>query len=164
MPMLQETWATKPLPGIVGRRANMEEWNTITRIAEEAGIGFGVPVQRGTADDHIEPLAADGNFLGITEADQSLVDGQVGTALEYAEGVNVPVCEKGVIWVRAGGTVAAGGLVYFAASSSTYFGAAAGGRVLVPGAEFDSSGSADSLVKVRLRRQTPVPAPAGGGD
>lgn len=162
MPMLQTSYATKPLAGVVGRRANMEEWNTITRLAEDDGIGFGQPVQRGTEDDQVA-IFDDGNFLGITEADQTLIDGAVGTDLEYPEGYNVPVCERGVIWVMAGGTATAGGLVYWDSATGRY--SDDDGDTLIPGAEFDSSGGNGDLVKIRLRRATPVPVvEAGGGE
>lgn len=158
MAMLQTEWASQPQPGAVGRRANMEEWNTITRIAEEGGIGFAHPVQRGSGDDHAAPFT-DGNFLGIVEADQSAVDGPVGSPLEYAEGANIPVCEVGVLWARADGDCTAGGLVYW-----TGDGYADAGDTLIPGAEFDSTATDGSLVKVRLRRTPAIPTPAGGGD
>lgn len=158
MPMIQTEWAAKPQPGVVGRRANMEEWNTITRIAEVAGIGFGHPVQRGTEDDQVAPFG-EGNFLGIAEADQTAVDGPVGSPLVYAEGANVPVCEKGVLWCLASGACTAGSPVYW-----TGTGYADAGDSLIPGAEFDSTAVADAPVKIRLRRNPASPAPAGGGE
>lgn len=51
MPMIQPEIYAKPAAGIVGRRANMEEWNTVTRLTAAAGIGFGEPVQRGASAD-----------------------------------------------------------------------------------------------------------------
>lgn len=152
---IQTTYTAKPAPGAVGRRANMEEWNTITRIAEDAGIGFGQPVQRGTGDDQIELFDGSGNFLGITEADQTLTTGVPGQPLSYPVGHNTPVCEYGVIWVMAGGTCTAGGPVYWNASAGTY--SDDSGDELIPNAEFDSSATTGNVVKVRLRRVPPAP-------
>ncbi len=159
MPMIQKEWAAKPLPGAVGRRANMEEWNTITRTAGAAGIGFAHPVQRGTSDDQVVPLTT-GNFLGISEADQTLIDGPVGTQAVYPVGSELPVCEKGVIWARAVGTCTAGNPVYWDSAADGY--ANDSSKTLIPGAEFDNSAAANGLVKIRLRRNPATPAPAGG--
>jgi hypothetical protein len=103
MPMIQPEIYAKPAAGIVGRRANMEEWNTVTRLTTAAGIGFGEPVQRGASADLIAPFTT-GEFLGITEADMTAVDGAPGAAAVYPAGYNTPVCDMGVIWGKAAGT------------------------------------------------------------
>lgn len=156
MPMIQPEIYAKPAAGIVGRRANMEEWNTVTRLTAAAGIGFGEPVQRGASADLIAPFTT-GKFLGITEADMTAVDGAPGAAAVYPAGYNTPVCDMGVIWGKAAGTCTAGGLVYWSASSKGYTDTAAS-NTLVPNAEFDSSAAANGIVKVRLRRVPAAPA------
>ncbi|UXA66018.1 DUF2190 family protein [Xanthomonas prunicola] len=155
MPMLQTTWAEKPLPGTAGRRANSEEWNTITRVAQVAGIGFGHPVQRGTADDQANKFTT-GKFLGITEQDVTVVDGPVDAAQEYPLGANLPICDMGTIWAKASGACTAGGLVYWDAAAKGYSNTASG--TLIPGAEFDSTAAANGVVKIRLRRTPAAPA------
>ncbi len=156
MPIIQTEIKVKPAPGMVGRRANMEEWNTITRIASAAGIGFGEPVQRGTSADLIAAFTT-GKFLGITEADMTAVDGPVGSPEVFPQGYNTPVCEYGVIWGNAIGTCTAGGLVYWSAASKGYTDTAAS-NTLIPNAEFDSAAATGGIVKIRLRRIPAAPA------
>jgi len=82
----------------LGRRVNMEEWNTFTRTKEgAAALGFGVPVMPGTgAHSCVELDATNGrNVLGITEASQVLP--HVGDT--YNQYDNVGICEVGVIGV-----------------------------------------------------------------
>lgn len=157
MPMIQTTWAAKPAPGQVGRRANMEEWNTLTRIAEVANIGFGEPVQRGTGADQIVPFTT-GNFLGLTECDYTAVGGPVGSPAVFPVGWNTPVNEFGVMWVNATGTCTAGGLVYWDATAKGYSNTDTG--TLIPNSEFDSSATAGGIVKIRLRRIPAAPPAA----
>ncbi|MQE66286.1 hypothetical protein FDE15_25590, partial [Vibrio parahaemolyticus] len=84
------------LPFAVGRRVNMQEYNTLTRTAEGA-IAFGVPVRAGAGEHGV--LAIDAttgrNVLGISEASQVLPH----TGDAYAQYDNVTICESGVIGV-----------------------------------------------------------------
>lgn len=157
MPIIQNNTKVKPAPGMVGRRANMEEWNTVTRLTAAAGIGFGEPVQRGATDGLIAAFTT-GKFLGITEADIAAVDGSPSAAAVFPAGYNTPVCDMGVIWGKAAGACTAGGVVYWSATGKGYTDTAAS-NTLVPNAEFDSSAAANGIVKIRLRR---VPAAPSG--
>lgn len=157
MPIIQPEIYVKPAAGIVGRRANMEEWNTVTRLAQVGTLGFGVPVQRGTAPDQITTFTT-GNFLGITEADMTVVSGAVGSPAVFPVGYNTPVCNMGVIWGNAAAACTAGTPVYWNATEGGYQSASASGT-LVPNAEFDSTAAADGIVKIRLRRVPAAPAP-----
>lgn len=144
----------------VGRRANMEEWNTITRVLEGAtSVGFGKPVIAGTADDQCLPLtAAAQNVLGITEA--NLVLPRPGD--EYDQYDNVAICEVGVIGVQLGADpVAKGAAARFDVTNQVWTDAAASATVLtIPGAQFDAAGLANSVTIVRYRR--PVPSVSAG--
>lgn len=143
----------------VGRRANMEEWNTITRTLEGVtALGFGVPVIAGTGAHTCAPLtAAAQNVLGITEA--SLTLPRPGD--QYAQYDNVAICESGVIGVLLGANVTKGAQARFNVSNGTWTGAAASATVLtIPGAQFDEAGSSGAVGIVRYRR--PVPSVSAG--
>lgn len=133
----------------VGRRANQEEWNTITRVAT-GKIGFGVPV---TDDSGVEngckATIADGdNIIGITEASQVLPhEGD-----EYIAKDNVAVCEFGVIGVVAGGTVTKGTQAEWDTTNGWVQGGDSDDIFTIPGAEYETGGSKNDIVLIRYRR------------
>ncbi|RWX78270.1 hypothetical protein EPK99_06455 [Neorhizobium lilium] len=138
----------------VGRRVNMEEWNTFTRSLEGAtALGFGVPAVAGTGAHTCVPLSATGqNILGITEADLTLP--RPGDA--YAQYDSVPICESGVIGVLLGANVTKLAQARFDITNKVWTGAAASGTVLtIPGAQFDEAGSSGAVGKLRYRRPVP---------
>lgn len=146
-------------PYAVGRRANMEEWNTITRSQEGAtNIKFGAPVVPGTGRHTCVPLsAAAQNVLGITET--SYVLPHVGD--EYNQYDNVAICEVGVIGVLLGANVTAGAQARYNVTNGTWTGATASSTVLtIPGAQFEYAGSSGEVGVVRYRR--PVPSVSAG--
>lgn len=139
----------------VGRRVNMEEWNTITRTKESSGtIGFGVPVMVGTGDHTCIALDATTgrNVLGITETSQVL--GHTGDAYEQYD--NVGICEVGVIGVLLGANVTKGAQARWNTANSTWTGAAQSATVVtIPGAQFDEAGSSGAVGVLRYRRPVP---------
>ncbi|ULJ73603.1 structural cement protein Gp24 [Rhizobium gallicum] len=138
----------------VGRRANMEEWNAITRTLEgSTSIGFGVPAIAGTGAHTCAPLtAAAQNVLGITEA--SLTLPRPGD--EYDQYDNVAICESGVIGVLLGANVTKGAQARYDVTNKVWTGAAASATVLtIPGAQFDEAGSSGAVGIVRYRRPVP---------
>ncbi|MEF3124503.1 structural cement protein Gp24 [Rhizobium leguminosarum] len=138
----------------VGRRVNMEEWNTITRSLEGAtALGFGQPAVAGTGAHTCVPLSATGqNILGVTEADPTLP--RPGDA--FAQYDTVPICESGVIGVLLGANVTRGAQARFDITNKVWTGAAASGTVLtIPGAQFDEAGSSGAVGKLRYRRPVP---------
>lgn len=139
----------------VGRRANMEEWNTITLTKEGSGtLAFGVPVMPGTGAHTCVILDATTgrNVLGISEA--SLVLPRPGDT--YAQYDNVGVCESGVIGVLLGANVTKGAQARFNTANGTWTGAAQSATVVtIPGAQFDEDGSNGSVGIVRYRRPVP---------
>ncbi|TAX45940.1 hypothetical protein ELI02_29950 (plasmid) [Rhizobium leguminosarum] len=138
----------------VGRRVNMEEWNTITRSLEGAtALGFGQPAVAGTGAHTCVPLSATGqNILGVTEADPTLP--RPGDT--FAQYDNVPICESGVIGVLLGANVTKGAQARFDITNKVWTGAAASGTVLtIPGAQFDEAGSSGAVGKLRYRRPVP---------
>jgi len=139
----------------VGRRANMEEWNAITRTKEGSGtLAFGVPVMPGTGEHTCIILDATSgrNVLGITEASQVLAH----TGDAYAQYDNVGICEKGVIGVLLGANVTAGAQARFNTANGTWTGAAQSATVVtIPGAQFEVAGSNGAVGLVRYRRPVP---------
>lgn len=153
MPPIQTEFNRFMEAGAVGRRVNMEEWNTLTGLAEDVEanpIGFAQPVMRGTDGEQVKLYDGTGVFRGLTEADVT-IDGQT-----FPEGYNTPVMESGVIWAMAGAACTAGGPVYWDAATGKY--SDTNTDDLIPNAEFDSSAGADELVKIRLRRIPAAPA------
>lgn len=145
----------------VGRRVNMEEWNSFTRTKEGAAtLAFGVPVMPGTgAHTCVIIDATNGrNVLGITEA--SAVLPRPGDS--YAQYDNVPICEAGVIGVLLGADVTKGAQARFNTANGTWTGAAQSATVVtIPGAQFDEAGSNGSVGALRYRR--PVPSVSVSG-
>lgn len=144
MPSFENSIQATLSSGAAGRRANMEEWNTITRLAESTDdkpILFGAPVERAAASNSVRAFAT-GKFLGIAEADISLETNV------YPQGANIPVMTMGVIFVPAGGVCTPGGQAKWDAASGLYSDT---GTTLIPDAEFDSAAEGN-IVKLRLMR------------
>lgn len=139
----------------VGRRVNMEEWNTITRTKEGAGnLGFGVPAMPGTgAHTCVAVDATNGrNVLGITEASVTLP--RPGD--NYVQHDNVAICEVGVIGVLLGANVSKGAQARFNTANNTWTGAAQSATVVtIPGAQFEEDGSNGAVGAIRYRRPVP---------
>lgn len=139
----------------VGRRANMEEWNTITRTKEGSGtLAFGVPAMTGTGAHTCAALDATNgrNVLGITEAVPTLP--RPGDNYEQYD--NVAICESGVIGVLLGANVTKGAQARFNTANGTWTGAAQSATVVtIPGAQFDEDGSSGAVGIVRYRRPVP---------
>ena len=137
----------------VGRRVNMEEWNSITRTAEGA-INFGVPVMPGTGQHGCVALDATNgrNVLGITEASQVLPH----TGDAYAQYDNVAICEVGVIGVELDDDVVAGAPARFNTATGKWTDAAQSATVVtIPGAQFEYDGTGGEVGAVRYRRPVP---------
>lgn len=139
----------------VGRRANMEEWNTITRSNVAAtAIPFGVPVVPGSvAGKSCVILSATAqNILGITEA--SLTQPHVGD--NHAQYENVPICTMGVIGVLLGADVTEGAQARFDMTNKVWTGAAQSASVAtIPGAQFAEAGLNGAVGVVRYLRPVP---------
>lgn len=139
----------------VGRRVNMEEWNTITRTKEGAGtLGFGVPVMPGTGPHTcVELTATTGqNVLGITEA--SAVLPHPGDAYEQYD--NVAINEVGVIGVLLGANVTLGAPARWNTVAKNWTSAAQSATVVtIPGAQFEEAGTSGNVGAVRYRRPVP---------
>lgn len=157
------TFANRMAPFAVGRRINMEEWNTITRTLEGDGdtkLGFGVPVTVGTGPHTcIELPATNGqNVLGITEASQVLPH----PGDYYVQYDNVGICEVGVIGVLLGADVTRGAQARWDTVAKAWTGASQSATVVtIPGAQFEEDGAAGTVGAIRYRR--PVPSVSVSG-
>lgn len=138
----------------VGRRGNMEEWNTISRTLEtNVQLPFGAPVQRGTGEHGVVPFTS-GQLLGITEANQVLPH----PGDYYSQYDTVGVCEIGVIGVLVGTTGSTAGAVarWDTSAQRWVTGSVAGTVIAVPGAQFETTGPSGSVQLVRFRRAVPT--------
>ena len=141
--------------GFVGMHANMEEWNTLSRRADNvvaSPIGMGQPVARLAGNDRVVRAWTTGAAYGITVF-QHHVDDTTG----YKEGDEVVVMTQGVMWVGAGVACVAGTAAAYNPTLDRW-GPVATGYTAVPGVEFDSNAAAGALVKIRIQRPTAVAA------
>jgi hypothetical protein len=113
MAELQTTYSDTIAKGFPGMIANGETSSRITRTVETAaGIGFGVPVYRGTGDhgctNTVGTLAT---FLGwtIATAAQALTAGQ--DADEYAQYDSAAIITLGAIYITVTGAVTDGAAI-----------------------------------------------------
>lgn len=144
---VQTTYANTISAAYEGMIANEEPNVLISRTVEGAAIGFGLAVKQGSADDGVAAATAAADaYRGITVRDQSI---EAGSPDAYPVGENATVMTKGVVWVTAGATVAAGEAVYMIAADGRFTNVSTS-NLPIPNAVFDSSGAADALVKVRL--------------
>ena len=156
MPPVQTTYTATFQPGYVGMVVNQETSNIVSRtVADAGGIGFGVPVFQGPTDLSITAVP-NANFLGITVLDRTTPAFSAPNGVLTAASPNVVqlagvagVMTMGVVWTTAAVAVTARQPVYITAAGA--FSDVASGDTAVPGATFDSSASANALVKIRIK-------------
>lgn len=158
---VQTTYSDSMAAAFVGMISNTEPNVLISRLVEtEGGIGFGVPVIQGTADNEVDEVAASTDaVIGITVRDQSTTDDT------FAEGESALLMRKGVMWVTVtdAGGVAAGDDVWVKVADGTFSNADAGsdGSLKLAGCRWESSAANGALAKLRV--DLDVPAVAGAG-
>lgn len=131
----------------LGRRVNMEEWNTRTGVAA-GDIGFATPVEAGPlGGQQVKAFDGAGVILGITEAD--LVLPHPGD--KFVAYDNVPYNESGVIGVKVVGAVTKDAPAFFDTTAQAFVAADTATSFPVPGATFDAAG-ADEILPLRYRR------------
>lgn len=109
MSIVQDTYKSAPAKGFAGQPANAEPSGRISRTIEDAaGIGFGAPVFRGSADGGCTGTGAAGKDLGFCIADQGLQILPGGTADTFPQYQNVPIQTRGAIMVNVTGAVTPG--------------------------------------------------------
>lgn len=108
MAELQTSYTGVLAKGHAGMIANGETSNRISRTCEDAaGIGFGLPVYRGTGDHGCTATVGTlATFLGWTVATSAL--GPSTDADEYQQYDNVTILTSGAIYVAVKGVVTDG--------------------------------------------------------
>lgn len=119
MAELQTTYSNTIAHGYAGMVANGETSNRITRTIEDAaGVGFGIPVYRGSGDHGCTgTIGTLATFLGFTlaNAGSGLVAGQ--TADTYAQYDNVGIMPSGAMYVAVKGAVVDGAAITIGAGA-----------------------------------------------
>lgn len=147
---VQTTYLDNMAVAFNGMIANTEPNNLISRNVETAaGIGFGVPVIQGTADQGCAVVAASTDeIVGITVRDQS-VDGDT-----FAQYDSALLMREGVLWVTVtdAGGVDAGDPVWVTVADGTFANADAtsDGSILINDARWESTADNGALAKIRF--------------
>lgn len=123
--VVQRTYRPQIAPAVAGLVANMLEASIRSKNVETAaGIGFGLAVSQGTADNGC--VLGGSAFIGVTVRDATLglapvnpLSDTPNTVDKYGQYTSAAVLSRGDIWVVAGMNVAAGN----AASYNTTTGA-----------------------------------------
>ena len=113
MAELQTTYATTLASGYAGMIANGERGNRITRTNEDsAGIGFGLPVYRGSGDHGCTATVGTlATFLGWTIATSAQGYTATADADEYAQYDSAAILTSGAIYVAVKGAVTDGAAI-----------------------------------------------------
>lgn len=118
----------------------------ISRVVEpSAGLGFGVAVKQGTADNEADAFDGSGDVMGITVRERSL---DANDPDKFAQYDNARIMTKGAAWVTASVAVDAGDDVYV--TSAGAFTNVSSGNTQISGAKFDTSTTGEALAIVRL--------------
>lgn len=140
---IQTTYNDTLDAGRVGALVDTNDKALISRNVEGAAIGFGLPVVQGV-EDYGCRLATTGDLeiLGISVRDRSTFD----DVFDIGESARV-MRNEGTIWVMAAATVVAGDPVHVVLATAEFSNT---GGLVIPGARYDTSGTAGSLVVLRL--------------
>lgn len=112
------------------------DYNTKTGVVETvAGIGFGLAVAQGTADQGVILGGTTTTFLGASVRD---VTCPVGDSDKYTRYKNMSYLVRGSIWCSPSHAVSAGDAVYFTAADGIFTNQS-GGNVLVKGARWETT-------------------------
>lgn len=152
---VQSSYSARIPAAVAGMVADMQNYKIDTRICETAaGIGFGLAVGRGSADNGaILGGAAAADFLGISVRDVTLMNNDGD---EYARYSNMAVLTEGTIWVTVGGDVTDGADVTFNGTTGVLSSTAAGdGQFAITGARWMDTVSSGGLARLRLSGHLP---------
>lgn len=147
---VQTSYSARMPAATAGLVADMQTARIDTRICETAaGIGFGLAVGRGSADNGaVLGSSAATDFLGISVRDVTLMNADGD---EYARYSNMAVMSEGTIWVTVGGDVVDGDIVTYSSTTGVLSSIAAdGSNFAITGARFLDTVSSGGLARVRL--------------
>ena len=132
--------------GVAGQIADTSLCDVASRIVENAVVGFGLAVGRGSADESCR-LGGTG-FEGITVQDKS-VESDDNSVDQYAVGEMAGVLRKGTVWVTVGSAVTPASTGYFTPATGA-ISATASGNTEIVGAKFETSAASGDLARVYL--------------
>ncbi|KQX18408.1 MULTISPECIES: structural cement protein Gp24 [unclassified Sphingomonas] len=150
MAVLQNSFSEDIPYGYAGMEADGELSNIITRTLEgDTACAFGRPVYRGTADKGVT-LTVSAALMGFAIARKGLPVTSGRAADTFAPGDNVPIKERGKIWVTSAATTTDGAQVYVTSAGAVT--SSSGGNTAATGWFFeDTLASAPGLVRIVRR-------------
>ena len=147
---VQSTYLDNMAAAYAGMIADQGPNDLISKEVETAaGIGFGLPVQRGTADNQCKVMAAGATeCIGFTVRDQST------TGDLFAEKDTALLLRDGVVWVTVtdAGGVAPGDPVWVTLATGALSNADVGsdGGLRLTGCTWESTAANGALAKIRV--------------
>lgn len=144
---IQTAYSATLVKGYHGQVADMRLTDILTRECEDATLGFGLAVIKGTGDEQVKVGAA-GTFVGLTVRDPSLPPSAANQD-KYLDGDAVAVMQKGAMWITAPATITAGEAVYRTAAGALTN--VSTSNTLIAGAIFETGGASGALVRVALK-------------
>jgi len=149
---LQSNFALAIPVGYPGQIANGELQNRITRTCEDvAGIAFGRAVFQGTGDHGCTATPSAALSLGVAIVDHGNVRKSGDTADVYARYENVPIMERGVVWVLNGAAPVVRNESVYVTPAGAYTNVASG-NVQLDGWKFQHSAAAGAMVRINKNR------------
>ncbi len=149
MGITQSTFTEDLARGYPGMQANGELSNIVTGHLEgSTACAFGRPVYQGSADKGLT-LTVSANAVGIALARKGLPVTEDRAADTYAPGDNVPVIERGVVFVTSATAANKGAAVYVTSGGAIT--ATSSGNTALTGWEFDLTTSAPGLTRIARR-------------
>jgi len=149
MVAVQSSFSEAPAYGFPGQEADGELSNVLTGILEgSTACAFGRPVYQGSADAGLT-LTVSANLIGIAMARKGLPVTSDRAADTFAPGDNVPVKERGKIWVTSATAAAKNAQVYVTAAGAIT--ATSSGNTAATGWKFDDTIAAGGIVRIARR-------------
>lgn len=150
---VQTAYNERMAVGVPGMPASMSGWDADSLICEEAnGIGFGVPVGQGSADNGGILAGALNLFRGVSYKDITLLNAE--NADEYPQNNLMGVMFRGDIWVRVSVAVLPSDPVHYNATTGAWL--ITGGSGPIVGARWMTAAGIDGIAKLRLSGNVPV--------
>jgi len=156
MPELQTSYTGSVAKGYAGMIANGETSNRISRTVETAaGVGFGLPVYRGTGDHGCTSTVGTlATFLGWTVATSACAPVAGQDADEYQQYDTATILTSGAIYVTCTGNVTDGAAVTIGTGAGVADGigaTAADATHIATGFIFDETVTGGGLVRIVKR-------------
>lgn len=149
----QTSYAERHSAGFAGQIATTIPCTLVSvNVQEAAGIAFGAPVVKGTADrDGIVPNAnGENNFIGIAVREVSSRLNVAADADKFPQYTEARVMTKGDIWVVAGENVAAGEAVFITEAAAAIMGGTPSTNQFAINAKWLDTTSSGQLGRIRL--------------